>query len=147
MIKGPQEWTDIEISVDSGANVTVMPRSLCEGIGILQNRLSREGVEYEVANGAHIPNLGERRCEMMTLVSKICKRHVFQVAHVHKPLLSISGCADMGFDCHLDDKGGHLTDKETGERIPLGRRENLYIMRVWIRQDPGVSVSQIFVGP
>jgi hypothetical protein len=66
-VKNPDEWAEIEITVDSGACVTVMPRSLCEGISILQNRLSREGVEYEVANGAHIPNLGERRFEMMTL--------------------------------------------------------------------------------
>ena len=49
---------EIEITVGSGACVTVMPKSLGEGISILQNRLSREGVEYEVANGAHIPNLG-----------------------------------------------------------------------------------------
>ena len=91
----------------------------------------------------------------MTIGSNTAKRIVFQVADVHKPLLSISGCADMGFDCHLDDKGGHLTDKETGERIPLEHRENLYIyiyiyiyiMRAWIRQDPGMSVSQPFVGP
>jgi hypothetical protein len=146
-IKDPGEWTEIEITVDSGACVTVMPRSLCEGISILQNRLSREGVEYEVANGAHIPNLGERRCEMMTVGSSVCKSIVFQVADVHKPLLSISGCADMGFDCYLGDKGGHLLDKQTGERIPLGRRDNLYIMRAWIRQDPGINVSQPFVGP
>jgi hypothetical protein len=121
--KGPQEWTEIEITVDSGACVTVMPRSLCEGISILQKRLSREGVKYEVANGAHIPNLGERRCEMMTIGSNTARRIVFQVADVHTPLLSISGCADMGFDCHLEDKGGHLTDREAGERIPLERRE------------------------
>ena len=50
---------------------------------------------------------------------------MFQVADVHKPLLSISGCADMGFDCHLGDKGGHLLDKQAGENIPLGRRDNL----------------------
>jgi len=146
-IKDPNEWTEIEITVDSGACVTVMPRSLCEGISILQNRLSREGVEYEVANGAHIPNLGERRCEMMTIGSSVCKNIVLQVADIHKPLLSISGCADMGFDCYLGDKGGHLLDKHTGEKIPLERRENLYIMRAWIRQDQGFKVSQPFVGP
>ena len=146
-IKDPTEWTEIDITVDSGACVTVMPRSLCEGISILQNRLSREGVEYEVANGAHIPNLGERRCQMMTVGSNIAKSIVFQVADVHKPLLSISGCADMGFDCYLGDKGGHLLDKQTGEKIPLERRENLYVMRAWIRQDPGINVSQPFVGP
>ena len=147
MIKGPQEWKDLKITVGFGACVTVMPRSCCEGISILQNRLSRKDVEYEVANGAHILNLGERICESMTIGSNTAKRIVLQVADVYKPLLFISGCADMGFDCHLDDKGGHLTDKENGERIPLERCENLYIMRAWIRQDPGISVSQRFVGP
>ena len=135
------------VTVDSGACVTVMPRSLCEGISNLQNRLSREGVEYEVADGAHIPNLGERRCEMMTLGSRSCKRIVFQIADVHKPLLSISGCADMGFDCYLDDKGGHLLDKQSGKNIPLERWDNPYIMRAWMRQGPGVNISQTIVGP
>ena len=36
-VENPDEWIEIEITVDSGACVTVMPRSLCEGISILQN--------------------------------------------------------------------------------------------------------------
>ena len=36
-IKDPSDWTEIEITVDSGACLTVMPRSLSEGISILQN--------------------------------------------------------------------------------------------------------------
>lgn len=147
IVQKPDEWIEIEITVDSGACVTVMPRSLCPGISILQNRLSREGVEYEVANGAHIPNLGERRCELMTIGSGVKKLMTFQVADVHKALLSVTDCADMGFDCYLGAASGHLIDRVSGERIPLERRENLYIMRAWIRQDPTVQVSQPFVGP
>ena len=90
---------EVEITVDSSTCVTVMPRCLCEGISIMRNRVSREGAEYEVASGAHISHFRERRCEMMTRGSRSCKRIVFQVADVHKPLLSISGCADMGFYC------------------------------------------------
>ena len=146
VVHRPDEWIEIEVTVDSGACVTVMPRSMCEGISILQNALSREGVEYEVANGAHIPNLGERRCEMMTVGSLVSKRITFQVADVHKPLLSVTGCADMGFDCYLGEKSGFLLDRVSGERIPLERRENLYVMRTWVRQDPSVSISQPFVG-
>ena len=134
------------MTVDSGACVTVMPRTMCESISIIQNRLSRANVEYEVANGAHIPNLGERQCEMMTVGSIVGKKITFQVADVHKPLLSISGCADMGFDCYLGKEGGFLRDRESGESIPLERRDNLYVMRAWIRQDPTVNISQPFVG-
>ena len=55
---------------------------------------------------ALIPNLGDRRCEIMTIGTRSCKRIVFQFADVHKPLLSIIGCAGMGFDCYLGDKVG-----------------------------------------
>lgn len=97
--------------------------------------------EYEVANGESIPNLGERRCLLMTVGSKAAKKIVFQIADVHKPLLSISRCADMGFMCVLDDGGGFLLDKITGEKIPLQRKDNLYVMKAWVRADPSTVNS------
>ena len=62
---------------------------------------SRAGVEYEVANGESIPNLGERQCQVMTVGSMTPKKITFQIAEVHKPLLSVAACSDMGFDCFL----------------------------------------------
>ena len=121
--------------MDSGACVSVMPENMCEGISIMENDLVRAGAEYEVANGESIPNLGERRCEVMTVGTLAPKRIVFQVAAVHKPLLSISGCADMGFDCFLGKEGGSLRDRTTGETIPLIRKGSLYVVRMWVRQD------------
>ena len=64
------------------------------------------------------------------------KRIIFRVADVHKPLLSISCFADMGFDCYLGNVGGHLEDTNRGERIPLQRKENLYNVRAWVRKEP-----------
>jgi hypothetical protein len=88
---------------------------------------------------------------MMTLGSNAAKKIVFQVADVHKPLLSISRCADMGFRCHLGKEGGFMEDTVTGEHIPLHRRDNLYVMRAWVRSDPNPSVppnsSSPFAGP
>ena len=83
----------------------------------------------------------------MTAGSDISKRIVFQVADVHKPILSITACADMGYDCFLGKEGGSLRDRETGEIIPLERKHTLYTMKMWIRQDPTVNISQPFVGP
>ena len=60
------EWTELEICIDSGACETVMQATLCTGIGVVESIQSREGVEYEVANGHTLPNLGERRCLLMT---------------------------------------------------------------------------------
>ena len=104
-----------------------------------------------MANGETIPNLGERRCQLMTLGSNSAKKIVFQVADVHKPLLSISRCADMGFRCHLGKEGGFMEDTITGEQIPLHRRDNLYVMKAWVRSDSGPpvppNINSPFAGP
>ena len=133
-IATPDDWVEIEVTVDSGACETVMPASMCTGIYIHKSSCSH-GAEYEVANGASIPNLGERRCLLMSLGSNVAKSIVFQVADVHKPLLSVSRCADMGFKCILEKESGYLEHHETGECIPLHRRDNLYHMRVWVKND------------
>ena len=127
---------EIEVTADSRACATVMPATICRNIAIVPGQSANEGVEYEVANGETIPNLGERRCLLMTLGSTVPKKIVFQVADVHKPLLSITCCADMGFDCYLGKFAGHLEDTTTGERIPLQRKDNLYTMRAWVRKEP-----------
>ena len=114
-------------------------------VSILDNDLSRNGVGYEVANGESIANLGERRCQVMTVGSMTPERITFQVADVHKPLLSITACSDMGYDCYLSKEGGSLRDRMTGEVIPLERRGFLYSLRMWVRQDPNRILA--FTGP
>ena len=67
------------------------------------------------------------------------KKIVLQRADIHKPLLSVSRCADLGYKCVLDEEGGERVDKVTGEVIPFHRRGNLYVMRAWVRQDQSAS--------
>ena len=71
---------------------------------------------------------------MMTVGSNTAKKITFQFADAHKPLLSISRVADLGFDCMVGKHGEMLVDTVTGERIPLIRRDNLYVMKAWVRQ-------------
>ena len=59
-----------------------------------------------------------------------------QVADVHKALLSLSRCADMGFESRFGKTAGCLIDAESGEVVPLLRRGNLYILKCWIRAAP-----------
>ena len=129
------EWQEIEMTVDSGACDTVVPTGMSPHISLLQNEFSKAGYEYEVANGAGLPNRGEKRCIMMTEDSTLGKRIVFQCADVHKALLSVSRCADLGYDCVLGKTGGQLRDTVTGDVIPLHRRGNLYVLKAWIKQD------------
>ena len=143
-MRRPEEWIELEVTVDSGACISVMPIASCEGIDIEENELSRSGAEYEVASGATIPNLGERRCEVMTVGSLQPKRITFQVADVHKPLFSIS---ISGSDCFLGQHGGQLRVRISGELIPSERHGSLYSVRMWIRQDPSARPKPRFGGP
>ena len=146
-VNNPDDWIALDVTVDSGACVTVMPSGLCPGIQIMENDLSRNGVEYEVANGESIANLGEKRCQVMTIGSMSPKKIVFQIADVHKPLLSVTACSDMGYDCYLGKEGGSLRDRVTGEIIPLERRGSLYTLRMWVRQWSDERPSPGFPGP
>ena len=124
------------MTVDSGACDTVMPLSMCEGIDVIPSLASLRGMNYEVANGQLIPNLGERRCEMITPGSKRHKSITFQVADVHKPLLSVSSVASMGYECILNKDGGWLINRAAHEAIPLQRKGNMYVFTCWLRKSP-----------
>ena len=58
------------------------------------------------------------------------------MADVHKALLSLSRCADMGFESQFGAAFGCLIDTVTGEVTPLQRQGNLYIFRAWVRAAP-----------
>ena len=49
---------------------------------------------YEVANKEALPCLGERRLEMWTEGATAPRNIAVQVVDTHKPLLSLSRCAD-----------------------------------------------------
>ena len=79
---------------------------------------------------------------MMTEDSSTAKQIAFQCADVHKALLSVTKCSDMGYECVLGKLGGELRDVVTGDRIPIHRRENLYYIRAWIKEDPGLPFGR-----
>ena len=130
------EWIQVELCADTGACDTVMPRSLCGHIPITPSLQSLNFMEYEVADGHTIPNLGERKCLMWTEGAEHERPINLQVADVHKALLSLSRCADMGFESRFGRLAGALIDEESEEVIPLERKGNLYVLKCWIRAAP-----------
>ena len=56
---GENEWEQFELAVDSGASETVVNENMIVSALAQDGVSSRNGVEYEVANGIRIPNLGE----------------------------------------------------------------------------------------
>ena len=100
MTSPEDEWYEVELTADTGACDTEIPVKMCPGIPITPSMQSMRGMEYEVATGASIPNLGEKRCEMWTEGASAPKAISMQVADVHKALLSITRIADAGYECH-----------------------------------------------
>ena len=135
-ISDDSEWIEIELTADSGACDTVIPREMAKGIPTVPSLQSLRQMEYEVANGAAIPNLGEKRVLIWTEGAGCARRMNMQVADAHKGLLSLSRTADMGFLSQLGRLAGALIDETTEEVIPLIRRGNLYILRAWIKAAP-----------
>ena len=121
---------------DTGACDNVMPKSMGKFIPILDSLMSKAGASYECANAANIVNQGERKCILWAEGSSEPKGIIIQVADVHKPLLSLSRCADMGFESRFGRYAGALIDSAIGEWIPLVRKGNLYVLRAWIKADP-----------
>ena len=136
------DWYEVELTADTGACDTVVPKQMCPGIPIVPSMQSQQGMEYEVASGQSIPNLGEKRCEMWTEGASGPRSICMQVADVHKALLSLSRCADMGFESRFGSRFGCLIDTVTGEVTPLQRRGNLYVLRAWIRAAPAAPFGR-----
>ena len=57
-VAGNGGWEEIEFNVDSGATETVVGKSMLLSVEVKEGSQKRRGVEYEVANGEMIPNLG-----------------------------------------------------------------------------------------
>ena len=131
-----EELIEVELTADTGACDTVMPRSMAAHIPIQPSRQSLKYMMYEVADGNEIPNLGERRCVMWTETASEARKINLQVADVHKALLSFSRCADMGFESRFGRRAGALIDEESGEVIPLQRKGNLYVLKCWLKAAP-----------
>ena len=131
-----EEWIEFELCADTGACDTVMPRATCSKIPIRASLQSLRVVEYQVADGNTIPNLAERRRLTWTEDATQARHINMQVADVHKPLLSLSRCTDMGFESLFGRTMGALIDEETGEVVPVKRQGKLYMPHRWLRNAP-----------
>ena len=69
----------------------------------------------------------------MTQGSRSPKDVNFQCADVHKCLLSTACAAEAGFDSFYWINGGYMLHRETGEKVPMRRRDNLYFLKMWIK--------------
>ena len=128
-----QEWEEIELAVDSGATETVIGEDMLKNIDLKQGEAYKRGVQYEVASGELIPNLGEKKfmgiCEggeerMMTA----------QVCDVNKALLSVKRIVQAGNRVVFETQGGYVEDTKTGDKIYIRDSGGMYMLKMWVRR-------------
>lgn len=123
--------------MDSGACDAAMPPEMVPGISLVSTSEPGSGMEYEVANGEGLPNLGEKRCIMMTDNPRRPSEWYSRLRMSTRHCLVSEELPTGVCECTLGKVGGKPTDVVTGDLIPLHRRSRLYVMRAWVRQDQG----------
>ena len=132
-VVGDGEWEEVELAVDSGAAETVIGEDMVQSAELRESIASKKGVEYEVANGVRIPNLGEKRF-VGTSDEGISRRLTAQVCDVNKGLLSVSKITRGGSRVVFDMDGSYIEDKTTHERMNLAERNGMYMLRLWTQR-------------
>ena len=116
-MKGDDGYTEVFFAMDSGATETVMSDGMLDMIGITKGSAYKQGVQYEVANGLRIPNLGEKRFVGET--EEGFKRNMTaQVCDVNKALLSVAKVVAAGNRVVADNRS-YIEDLKSGEKIHL----------------------------
>ena len=131
---GQNEWEEVEMAVDSGASETVMGPEVLECVETKESPASRRGVEYEVANGIRIPNLGEKQFKGVT-GEGLPRNLRVQVCDVNKPLLSVSKIVQGGNRVVFDGNGSYIEDKASGERMWLQEKGGMFMLKMWVRNE------------
>ena len=126
------EWEEIELAVDSGATETVINEDMIRSVEMKEGPASRRGVEYEVANGVRIPNLGEKK--FVGISEEGAERNITaQVCDVNKALLSVKKILTAGNRVVFDESGSYIEDKGTGDKMWMKEVNGMYMLKMWVR--------------
>ena len=124
-------WEKLTLTVDSGASDTVIPPGCCTWAAL--HHTNKVGNEYEVANGAVVHNLGERRFIMRlgqkTNELELCCQ---VVESVQKPLLAVSSVAAQGHSVVFALENSHIL-LNNGEKLPMRNENGVYEIDIWVK--------------
>ena len=127
-----KEWEEVEMAVDSGATETVVGEDMIRGVETKPGEATRRGVQYEVASGELIPNLGEKNFLAYGEQGQI-RAIKAQVCEVNKALMSVSRMVQAGNKVVFAGSGSYVEDENTGERISLREQGGMYMLKLWVK--------------
>ncbi len=125
-----------EITIDSGAAESVMPATMLPGEPAVEGDAQRAGVQYVAANGAAMPNRGEKLVKFKSTGdgSKGGLNSIrFQVTDVNKPLAAVSRILDQGNTVVFTRNRGrksYVSNDSTGDKLDIEERKGVFVMPV-----------------
>ena len=130
----------VEITVDSGAEESVTPLNVLAQFPTRETENSKSGEQFVAANGSVIDNEGERKVEMHTL-DGVKRSMVFQVTTVNKALASVARMNEKGNVVVFDGENSYIQNKESGEVIPMKKKQGSWVLEVWVEKDPSKAAG------
>ena len=130
------EMEKLEVTVDSGAAVSVLPKDACKDYKAEATQQSKDGVQYKTAGGELIRDEGRKTPKVLTGTGQL-KQMSFSVGAVHKPLSAVSDICRKGNRVVFDDDGSYVQNKTTGDWTPIRRKKGVYVMTVWVMPSNG----------
>ena len=152
----PGEWEVLEAIVDSGATVPVLNPTMAKAYPLEESAASKEGVEYEIANGDVLANLGQKRFAVMTKEGTL-RGYESQAANVSKCLNAVrsmvAGKSAVCFGLGPEGDQHLIINRLTGEVNAMEDDGINYIQRLWVvpeneigKVQTALAISQDFPG-
>ena len=101
------EWERIQVTADSGAIDSVIPRRMAKGVKVKETEASRRGLKYRAANGTAIVNEGEKAIRGYSNEAHLVDM-TMQVAEVTKPLGSVRAMVKAGNKVVFDEGDSYI---------------------------------------
>ena len=89
------------------------------------------GVVYEAANGAKMPNKGQKTLQGFTN-EYVPLAVVAQVSDVNKPLMSVMKACRAGNQVVFDEEGSYIRHKESGVITKIRQEGGKYLLPMWV---------------
>ena len=130
------------LTVDSGAADHVMPIGWLVMFIVMASLGSKRGLHYVAADGTRIPNLGQQLVRFMTIDGTWCEL-MFQIAGIHKPLVSVSKLIEAGYRVVFDDDNSYIILKKTKQMIKMKKVKGVFVVDAYVtRNNNGQGFSR-----
>lgn len=135
------DWEEFKMPVDSGATETVMGEDMLTCTETKIGAAVKRDVEYGVANGVTILNLGEKTFAFQ--IAEGAERKItVQICDVNKGLLSVITMVNAGNTVVFSKNESFIEDDSTGERIGINEENGMYVLSMWVRRSSFMKAGQ-----